>query len=140
MYIQNDWAQVRYINFDAISKFFIDYSTAGHIQMIRFKGKGCTGRPSGSAIQINNYTKEKIIPKPSIYIDGETIIPGNWHYADIPGFTSLKYAVNMFSDVLDEGERVRLLHESGCGMYLLDNQPFTNIDYTGALRTHGGKR
>jgi glycosyltransferase involved in cell wall biosynthesis len=135
MYIQNDWKQIRPIDFDDIEKFFKDYPKAGHIQMIRYKGKNGADRPSGSALLINNYTKEKIKPGIPIKLRKEIIIPGNWHYADIPGFTRLTYANKMFSNMLDEGERVKLLHQSGCEFYLLDNQPFINMDYIGSSAT-----
>jgi glycosyltransferase involved in cell wall biosynthesis len=135
MYIQNDWQQIRSIDFNGIEKFFEEHPEAGHIQMIRYKGKDCKDRPSGSAMQINNYTKKKIKPGIPIKSGKEIIIPGDWHYADIPGFTRLSYAIKMFGDVLNEGERVKLLHHSGCSFYLLDEQSFTNIDYTGKLAT-----
>ena len=137
LYIQNDWAQTRPIDFEAISKFFEEHPNAGHIQTIRYKGKDGKGRPSGSAIEVNNYTKEKIVQRDPILIGKEKILTGNWHYADIPGFTNLKFSDCMFTDINDENERLTGLATSGCDMYLLDNQPYTNLDHTGRIQTPG---
>lgn len=135
LYIQNDWAQIRPIDFEAVAKFFEEHPNAGHIQTIRYKGKDGKGRPSGSAIEVNNYTKEKIIQSDPILIGKEKILTGNWHYADIPGFTNLKFSDCMFTDINDENERLKGLATAGCDMYLLDDQPYTNLDYTGRVQT-----
>ena len=137
LYIQNDWAQIRCINFKAIDKFFINNLNAGHVQTIKYKGENCTGRASGSAMEINNYTGKKIIQSDPIIVDTEKLLTGNWHYADIPGFTSLKFYKCMFTNIHNEGERLRELNAVGCGMYLLDNQPYTNLDYMGQIQTPG---
>ena len=137
LYIQNDWAQTRPIDFEAIAKFFEERPNAGHMQTIRYKGEDGKGRPSGSAIEVNNYTKEKIVQGDPILIGKEKILTGNWHYADIPGFTNLKFSDCMFTDINDENERLKGLATAGCDMYLLDNQPYTNLDYTGAVQTPG---
>ena len=137
LYIQNDWAQTRPIDFEAMSKFFEEHPNAGHMQTIRYKGKDGKGRPSGSAIEVNNYTKEKIVQGDPILVGKEKILTGNWHYADIPGFTNLKFSDYMFTDINDENERLTGLATAGCDMYLLDNQPYTNLDYTGRIQTPG---
>lgn len=142
LYLQNDWRQTRTIDFKAIEKFYEERPNAGHIQTIKYKGKGKT-RPSSTAVLINLHTREKIIPGEPIIIANEKIIPGNWHYADIPGFTNLKFAVKMFDSMVinrdAEGIRNKNIHEAGCDNYLLDNQPYRNIDYNGSRQTVGRK-
>jgi hypothetical protein len=134
LYIQNDWKQVRTIDFKAIETFFGKYPNAGHLQTIKYKGEG-TDRPSSTAMSVNLHTKEKIIPGKEILIGKEKIIPGNWHYCDLPGFSRISFAKNMFDGRLDESVRVKHFSTCGCDNYLLENQPYRNIDLDGKGRT-----
>jgi len=106
--------------------------------MIVDKGRGNHRRLSAFGTRLNLHTKKKFEPGKPVVIGKEKFIPGNWSYSDIPGFTNLKFATNMFDEnVLDESVRVRKIHESGCDNYLLDNQPFQNIDFDSKNRTPG---
>ncbi len=143
LYIQNDWEQIRRIDFNGIEKFYNIYPNAGHLHTTKYKGKDGKGRPSSTAKLINLYTREEIIPGEAIKLGDETIIPGNWHYCDLPGFTRLELAVRMFDNMVinidAEGIRTRNVHESGYDNYLLENQPFVNIDYGANKKTPGRK-
>lgn len=140
LYLQNDWRQTRQIDFKAIESFYEQHLNAGHIQTIRYKGDGLS-RPSSSAKMINLHTREKIVPGVPIVVGNEKIIPGNWHYADIPGFTSVKFALRMFDGMIlgrhSEGIRNKNIYESGCDNYMLDDQPYRNIDFDRTNITYG---
>jgi len=134
LYIQNDWEQIRTIDFEAIKVFFSQYLHAGHLQTIKFKGPN-NSRPSSTEKMLNLHNKEKITPGTPIKIGNETIIPGNWHYCDLPGFSKLAIAKDMFTDVLDESVRIKHFFDYPCDNYLLENQPYENIDANGKHRT-----
>jgi len=131
LYVQNDWRQTRHIDFTAIAQFYASYPNTGHIATVKYKGENKT-RGSAYSILLNLHTREPIMPQPAIKVGNESILPGNWHYADIPGFTSLKFAKQMFKDMVfcqnSEGIRNKNIHESGCDNYFLEDQPFENMD------------
>jgi len=138
LYLQNDWEQIRWIDFKSVEEFYEKYSNAGHIAMITDKGRGNDQRLSAFGTRINLYTKEKFEPGKPIIIGKEKFIPGNWSYADIPGFTNLKFAIRMFdNNIFNEFTRLENIHKSGCDNYLLDNQPYFNIDYKSKESTVG---
>ena len=130
LYLQNDWEQIRRIDFESIQKFYKNFPNTGHIAMIVDKGADGHKRPSSFGIRLNLFTKEKFDVGDPIVMGEEKFIPGKWSYADIPGFTNLVFAKQMFDDSkLDESVRVRKIYESGCDNYLLDNQPYRNLDF-----------
>jgi len=136
LYLQNDWEQIRRIDFRAVEEFYDKYQ-AGHIGMVTNKGRGNYKRLSAFGIRMNLHTKEKFELGKPIVMGRETFIPGNWSYSDIPGFTNLEFAVQMFDDTLNESVRVKKIYEAGCNNYLLDKQPFQNIDFDSKNRTPG---
>jgi len=138
LYIQNDWRQVRYIDLKAIENFFESYPNAGHLQTTQYKGKD-NARPSSTAERINLYTKEKITPGNTITIGAEKFIPGNWHYCDLPGFSRISIAKDMFNGPLNESVRIKHFSTCGCDNYLLENQPYRNIDVNSRTQTPNRK-
>lgn len=137
LYLQNDWETIRKIDFKSIAYFYELHKNTGHIRTILYKGQG-TERP---ASKVNLATREPIKTGIPILIEKEKLIPGNWHYSDIPGFTRLDLAKKMFENMRydsdAEGVRTINIHNMKCDNYLLDNQPFRNIDFTGSSRTPG---
>ncbi len=136
LYIQNDWRQTRFIDFKAIEVFFLTHSNAGHLQTVKYKGLG-KERPSSTANMVNLHTKEKIEAGLPFDFCGEIIISGNFHFCDLPGFTRIDLAMKMFDGRLDESVRIGYMNECGCDNYLLDNQPYRNIDANKRGRTPG---
>ena len=139
LYLQNDWRTTRAIDFEAIAEFYAKHPNAGHIRTILYKGEGT----SRAASTNNLVTREPVIWGTPIPVGTEELVPGNWHYSDIPGFTRLSVAARMFDNMISgmhaEGKRMENVHLTGCDNFLLKDQPFRNIDYTGKKRTRGRK-
>jgi len=139
LYLQNDWETTRRIDFNAIQSFYNMHPNAGHIRAVQYKGND-RSRPVS---KFNLATGEEIVKGQIIEVGNEKFIAGNWHYSDIPGLTRMEYAVKMFRPrpECNDQEQTRIfnIHSMGCDNYLLEDQPFRNMDYDRTRQTPGGR-
>lgn len=147
LYIQNDWFCNRYINIDAVNKFFGDNQEIGNIKCIRYKGRyNVKERFAGT---YNYCTNESVEEYGTIDIDGEKFTKGTWPWADTPGFIRSEAVYCLFKGYnpnkkINKPEKVRgkNFFDTGWRCGLLENQAFWNLDYDRkkSIQTPGRKK
>jgi len=142
LYLQNDWVTTRKMDLKAIDSFMTK-TGVGHIRTVLNKG---SAKHQRFASRTNLATGDLIKCTAPFRVGTESFIGGNWHYSDLPGFTNLDVAKNMFNScdepLVNKVEGLRVHNVEKCNMqnFLLLNQPFWNLDIRGKYQTPGGRK